>query len=356
MGVALGLPNRQTRPAAATFSHGAIMPKPLNLFVDTNVFLSFFAFSKDDIEELRKVTALVKTKQIKIYVTDQLVREFQRNREKKIHDSLEQLRRIELSKSMPRLVSHLPESNDYLKGIEQLIVLKDNILSSAIEMARTKMFPADELFRELVASTEIIAATDEDIKEAMRRRDLGDPPGKKDSLGDQINWEILLRAVEEGQALYVVSQDGDFASALNKEEANEYLKQEWKNKGGEDLILYNSIRLFVKKHFPHIKVSSDVERRWAIDNLVSSNSFFSTHHAIGHLSPFIGQFSLPEVEEMVHALENNTQIRWICQDADVQAFYRVISEPVTDRLTAEAQKIIGSRIKPDLTWDDEIPF
>ncbi len=40
---------------------------------------------------------------------------------------------------------------------------------------------------------------------------MGNPPGKvKDSLGDQMNWELILKNVSEIKELYIVSTDSDY--------------------------------------------------------------------------------------------------------------------------------------------------
>ncbi len=41
---------------------------PINLFVDTNVLLSFYAFASDDIEQLRKLEGLIEDGTLVLYV------------------------------------------------------------------------------------------------------------------------------------------------------------------------------------------------------------------------------------------------------------------------------------------------
>ncbi len=60
----------------------------MNLFIDTNIYLSFYHFTSDDLEELRKLIVAIHEKRIKLYVTSQLRDEFRRNREIKIADAL----------------------------------------------------------------------------------------------------------------------------------------------------------------------------------------------------------------------------------------------------------------------------
>jgi predicted nucleic acid-binding protein len=50
------------------------------LFTDTNILLSFYHLSSDDLEELRKLIVLIDNKQIVLVLTDQVKDEFFRNR------------------------------------------------------------------------------------------------------------------------------------------------------------------------------------------------------------------------------------------------------------------------------------
>src|SRR6266852_4521312 len=60
----------------------------LMLFLDTNVFLSFFHFSDDDLGELRKLTQLVKAGDITLLLPDQVKHEFERNRDIRVAEAI----------------------------------------------------------------------------------------------------------------------------------------------------------------------------------------------------------------------------------------------------------------------------
>jgi hypothetical protein len=56
-----------------------------------------------------------------------------------------------------------------------------------------------------------VSATDEEMKFARVRRELGRAPGKPSCpLGDQINWEQILSRLENHGELWIVSKDGDY--------------------------------------------------------------------------------------------------------------------------------------------------
>jgi len=54
------------------------------LFLDTNVYLSFFHFTKDDLDQLRQLAVLVKHKDVTLLLPDQVIEEFRRNRDGKV--------------------------------------------------------------------------------------------------------------------------------------------------------------------------------------------------------------------------------------------------------------------------------
>lgn len=60
---------------------------PINLFIDTNILLDFYRFSNADLDTLGKLEDLIiKARKIKLYVTQQQVDEFYRNRDKVIKE------------------------------------------------------------------------------------------------------------------------------------------------------------------------------------------------------------------------------------------------------------------------------
>ena len=66
-----------------------------HLFIDTNVFLSFFHFAKDDLEELRKLSVLITKDQVRLHIPSQVIAEFWRNRDTKIADLLKRVRQLD---------------------------------------------------------------------------------------------------------------------------------------------------------------------------------------------------------------------------------------------------------------------
>ncbi len=63
----------------------------MNVFIDTNVFLSFCHLTNYDLEELRKLKVLLEKGNVVLHLLDQTVDESRRNRESKIADALKRL-------------------------------------------------------------------------------------------------------------------------------------------------------------------------------------------------------------------------------------------------------------------------
>ena len=81
----------------------------MNLFIDTNIFLSFYHLTSEDLEELRKLAVLLDQKKVTLYVTDQVIDEFRRNREAKIADALKRLTDQKLTLQFPQMCKDYPE-------------------------------------------------------------------------------------------------------------------------------------------------------------------------------------------------------------------------------------------------------
>jgi hypothetical protein len=100
---------------------------------------------------------------------------------------------------------------------------------------------------------------------------LGNPPGKNNSYGDAINWEILLEKVPARKKLYFITADNDFLSKINKDEFNEFLKEEWKEKNGTHIEYYDSISVFLKDKFENVGITeNEVEEEKNITKIINS--------------------------------------------------------------------------------------
>jgi predicted nucleic acid-binding protein len=81
----------------------------MNLFIDTNVLLSFYHYSSDDLEELQKLTVLISEGQVTLILPEQVVSEFRRNREAKIADALKRFTAERLNDQFPQITKDYDE-------------------------------------------------------------------------------------------------------------------------------------------------------------------------------------------------------------------------------------------------------
>jgi predicted nucleic acid-binding protein len=81
----------------------------LNIFIDTNILLTFFHYASDDLEELKKLIVLLKQGEVTLYTPSQVVDEFRRNRETKLADALKRFREQKISGAIPQFCHDYPE-------------------------------------------------------------------------------------------------------------------------------------------------------------------------------------------------------------------------------------------------------
>jgi hypothetical protein len=294
----------------------------LHVFVDTNIFLSLYAYTDDNIEELKKLLGLMTGGHLKLYLSEIVNQEFNRNRDKKIQESLGNFEKFSTSISIPRFMEHHAEAVDLRALLKDASTKHSELIKKSREEIVSLSLAADKLFLELRKAASLHAITEEMDKAARLRLERGNPPGKDGSLGDRQNWEMLLKTVPNGQDLHLVSKDKDFSSPWGGDVPNSSLSMEYEALKGAKLYLYPGLRAFVKTHFPEIEIASDIEKKFAIKELVSSGSWSVTHAAIAKLAPLSADFSPEEARELFLALVNNPEIHAIGEDADVKGFYQ----------------------------------
>lgn len=293
----------------------------MNVFIDTNVLLNFYALSGGDLDEIEKLSQLVLTNKLTLFISNYLQDEFMRNREGKIAEALSTFEKSKVELHRPNIVRVHDESVELEKLQGQFQQLVKKLQDRVRKEAANQSTKADEVIQELFKNVDSEDVTDKVIERAMRRVVLRQPPGKKDSHGDAINWEWLMVKVTDGEDLHVISQDGDFESPLTKGTLSSYLADEWKRRKQSQLHYYPTLTDFLKKHFPDIELTDQIEKLVAIERFEKSPSFATTHKAIDILSK-VEDFTPDEINRLVAAMLSNKQIRWIIGDSDVEEFVR----------------------------------
>ena len=81
----------------------------MHVFIDTNILLNFFHFSKDELDALNNVFASHEQGAAKVHLTQQVCDEFRRNRENKIKDALKRFKESKFTVQLP----------SFMKGYEE---------------------------------------------------------------------------------------------------------------------------------------------------------------------------------------------------------------------------------------------
>lgn len=316
----------------------------MNLFIDTNVFLSFFHLSSDDLEELNKLTVLIEKGEITLWLPEQVDDEFSRNRENKLSDSMKRLAEQKKKPQFPQICKDY-EEYDEIRDLQdrfgmKLSALVDKVASDVSE----RTLKADQKISELFDKAKFIETTEELLAKARRRMDVGNPPGKNGSLGDAINWEALLENVPDKEELYVVADDKDFYSLLDEQKPKDFLVDEWGREKEGDIFFYRRLSQFFKEHYPDIKLASELEKELAIRSLAESFSFAATHAAIAKLSSYT-EFTQAQVSELVEPALTNNQINWVICDSDVKRFFRELLNTHRDLMKEEEREQLENKLQ-----------
>jgi len=341
----------------------------LNVFVDTNVLLGLYKLTGPDLEEVRRLIAIAGVKgeaKLNILLNENVVDEFARNRENVVAESMSHLESIRRGHTVPNLVRpYKEEANALRTAIAATSKAAAALQDVAHDDIQTHNLKADLVVEELFQTFAAKPITDPQLERARRRREVGRPPGKSNSIGDAINWEHLLEAAPDGENLYLISADGDFESILYPGTPKDYLVEEWEDAKHSELYLFKSLLAFLQKQFPQYKLADEVAKVNAIDNFVDSFSFAETHRRVAALREF-SDFTDDEVARILDAMDTNSQIESIIEDDDVRA----LAETMIESAKSEKSKIAAEAVSQHLTridarrrptvddekLDDDIPF
>jgi predicted nucleic acid-binding protein len=329
----------------------------MNIFIDTNIFLSFFHFTNDDLEELKKLNILLEQSNVRLYLPEQVIQEFRRNRENKIADALKLLREQKLDWRFPQFCKEYDEFGELRKLQRSYSEIHEILITKAISDIQSQNLKADLVIHDLFRNGIMIPYGDDINVLAQTRMAVGNPPGKNGSLGDALNWEVLLQYVPNGEDLYLITDDKDFASPIDSNVFNVYLSQEWQEKKEAKVVYYKSLSEFFKEYFPKISLASELEKDLVIRDLAYSPNFASTHTIINKLNQYT-EFTVAQINAIVDAMISNNQINWIISDEDINGFiHKVIygkETCVAQERLSELYELLG--VSPVKSQEDEEPF
>lgn len=330
----------------------------MKVFIDTNILLDIYHLSGADLEELRKLKKMVEKEKVKLLVSSQVVDEFWRNRERVISDALKSFKESKAVAKIPNIIRAYPEAKDLKASVNKTNEIVRALLEKTTEDIENDALKADAVVQELLSAVTIGEISDETIARAKRRCELGNPPGKKDSLGDGVNWEWLLEQEIDfwDDELIIISADGDYESELTKGKPREYLLREWSTRNtGCKLVLVKSLTDFFAARFPGIQLAEEIDKAEEIERLENSSNFATTHKAVDALSKY-DDFKDAEIKRIAAAYLENSQIAWILGDEDVKAFGRKVVDLAKSPEAKEACLVLGERLDELDDEDSDLPF
>lgn len=332
----------------------------MNIYIDTNILLSFYHLSSDDLEELKKLIVLLQQKKVILWLPEQTAIEFKRNRANKIADALKRLQEQRLNMQFPQLAKEYDEYGKLRKSLKESDEIFNKLINNIRNDIENQNLKADQIIRELMELAKEIKTDPKIIEDARFRFDIGNPPGKKDSLGDAINWETLLKATPSEQPLYFISDDKDYTSPLGENLFEPYLENEWKSTKRSNIIYYKRLSSFFKAKFPDINLASELEKDLLIRELADSPNFANTHSVIAKLRSY-AEYTPTQASEIAQAALLNNQVKWIIEDEDVNQFLKRIVKDYESKIDSDylvtLKAMLDSKDKdPDNNSFDDIPF
>lgn len=289
------------------------------LFIDSNIWLSLYYFTEDDLEQFGKLGELIGSG-IKLIIPQQVDDEVHRNRENKLGSAFQKFSMVPFQ--FPAFCKGYKEYHSFAADYKELSKRFNTWRKKIDEDIKNRNLPADKTIDAFFTAPNIYPC-DSVVARAFTRYRVGNPPGKENSYGDAINWECLLDVVPDGESLYFISADKDYRSTLFNNCFSPFLQQEWRIKKNSDLFFYTSLVPFLKDNFKEIQLKTEVEKQELIDKLKDSCNFITTHGIIAMLSKYDGWTDV-QLEELCSAVITNNQVGWILSDTDVFSFYRRI--------------------------------
>lgn len=291
-----------------------------NLFLDSNIWLSLYSLSSDDLSQFGKLKEQVGT-EICLWVPQQVCDEVYRNREGKIKQALKKFEIKPLQ--VPVFCKGYDEYEGFSRDYQSLEIRYKEWMRRVDRDIKMKNLPADKTISELFSVARILPCSEYENR-AFKRYIKGNPPGKDNKYGDAIIWECLLSEVPNNEDLYFISMDKDYRSEISDNALNPFLENEWETQKESSLVFYKNLVSFLSKHFKDIQLRDEQEKEREKEALIvalkNSQSFYETHAIIGKMSQF-SEWSAEQVEEICSACETNDQIRNIILDRDIFTFY-----------------------------------
>ena len=203
------------------------------IFIDSNIYLRFYDSNASEFKRLLYSLSEIKDN---ILVTSQVVGEIDKNKLRVFSDSLKTyfvekaINKSFLPEHFDGDIERIKNWNEKLKQLlndarslnkELDLILNDLLIDVAFSKDQVS------LLLNGIFSSPIFPTIDE-IEQAQLRKSLGEPPGKPgNSIGDALNWVVLLRFAKQIDHLWIVTNDQDyFSEYCGRQFLNPYMLKE----------------------------------------------------------------------------------------------------------------------------------
>jgi predicted nucleic acid-binding protein len=291
----------------------------MQLFIDTNILLSFYALNQEDLGELSKLADRVTSGEVRLLITDQIVDEFYRNREQRLEGTLKSFYGQTFNPQLPQICEDYPEAEQLKLALKEYEKAHSAMIAKVSADIKAKSLLTDRLLQSLFTQGTKVLIDEALIDRAKLRMSLGNPPGKNNSLGDAVNWECLLAAVPDQADLFLISGDKDYSSPLGDDELSGFLRDEWQRRKQSTIYFYRRLSGFFKAQFPDIGMASMRDRDFLVRELANSKSLIDVQKNVAKLSAY-ADFTASQANGIVLAVLNNQLVAWSIEDEAVRSF------------------------------------
>lgn len=283
------------------------------LLLDTNVYLSFYKYSDIQLEWLKTILELIKKWDFKLLLPEQIILEIRRNRERKISESIKEIKWIWEWIGLPRICDHYSEKIELLEKIKELRNIKEKLISRILEEENSQTLRADLLLKDIEDVWISLQTTDIIYNKAIKRFNIWNPPWKNNSYWDAIIRESLLSFDNKENWIVFVSLDWDFWCSLNDNRIEKFLEHEreyeWKK---WKLKFYRKLKDF----FTDYDIPVILNDEFLLERLIKKitfecNSFNEAREIVREISELdYDIFNKKNIEDLMIASLNNNQVYW----------------------------------------------
>lgn len=318
----------------------------LQVYIDTNVYLSLLGSQAIVPEGLSKFLALCENASVQVLLPQQTEEEYSSNREDVIAATIKALHTAKSIGGLPLIVETHPEGEKARSLRRDLAAAVQGISEWYAEAAGNHTLPMDEWFSRIKKASIRISSTPELRAKAAQRAASHLPPGKGETLGDRLIWEALLSECGFCDDIHIITTDGkDYRSPLKPNEARKSLQDEWEDVNWGKVHIYESIDDFLSlvSETPVFTRATEIGRSvWMIHNQSDETNISA---ACATITRYIQQLSAFQANKIGQALKSYYDRVFITSDSFdtlLPEFYRLYAKHLDEKVRNSLSSILAA--------------